>query len=144
MLRTALITGGRFAPLGETNANPFGSVAVRPTDVTTTSAAPGVGRAPTTAVSLVEPWSATFVAGTPPIMTVMSLANSAPVMVTVVPPVVLPTVGEIAVMPKVIGGGAVGLEHAAYKNVVTQTRHKRPSRFLKQRSPMDMDSVDCS
>src|SRR6266511_1900791 len=112
MLRILVRTGGWFVPEGATNANPSGSAAMRPPEVTTTSAVPGFGRAPMTAVRLVAPWKTTFVATTPPTATAASLVNSVPVIVTSVPPVVLPTVGEIDEMASDGDGGAVGLEHA--------------------------------
>jgi hypothetical protein len=83
-------TGGWLLPLGATNVNALERVAVRPPDVTTTSAAPALVLAPSTAVNTVGLWSATLVATTPPMMTVASDEKFAPLIVRFVPPVVLP------------------------------------------------------
>ena len=88
------ITGARFDPLGATNVNPFARLDVLPPEVTVTSAAPGVVRAPVTAVIDVAPDTMTLVAGTPPIITVASPAKPLPLTVTALPPVVLPVDGE--------------------------------------------------
>ena len=58
--------------------------------------APAVLRAPMTAVSDVLPDTTTLVAATPPMVTVASLEKPVPVIVTLLPPVVLPLAGEMA------------------------------------------------
>jgi hypothetical protein len=108
MLRMLVTMGGAFWPPGATNVNAFESIAVLPPAVTTTSPAPAVERAPTTAVIVVDPCTTTFVAGTPPMVTVASAVNSVPIRVTGVPPVVLPVTGAIDVTFSV-GNGAAGL-----------------------------------
>jgi len=90
-----VIAGGLFAPLGATKVNAFGRLAVFPPEVTLTSLAPGVVRAPVTAVIDVLPDTTTPVAGTPPTVTVASLANPLPEIVMLLPPVVLPIAGDI-------------------------------------------------
>jgi hypothetical protein len=90
------MTGARFDPLGATNVNPLVRLDVLPPEVTATSAAPGVVRALVNAVSDVVPDTTTLVAATPPMTTVASAAKPVPLMVTVLPPVVLPDDGETA------------------------------------------------
>lgn len=70
--------------------------------VTTTFTVPGP-RAGVLAVSEVELPKTTLAAGTPPSVTVAPFTKPEPVMVTVVPPVTGPVVGEIAVT---VGGTA--------------------------------------
>src|SRR4051812_6392200 len=95
MLRKLPMTGGRFAPLGATNMKPLVSVDVLPPEVTATSAEPTVARGAVTAMIAVLPDTVTAVAGTPPMLTIASLPNPVPVMVTGFPPVVLAVDGEI-------------------------------------------------
>jgi len=102
------ITGGRFVPLGATKLNPFGRLAVLPPEVTVTSAAPAALRTPVTAVIDVEPDTTTFVAATPPIITVASAAKPLPVIVTALPPVVLPVAGEMDETLRVVDVGLDG------------------------------------
>src|SRR5580765_6626671 len=97
-LRMLPTTGGAFVPPGATNVNAFGSVAVLPPLATTTSPAPAAPCAADTAVIIVVPWTTIPVAATPPIVTVASLPNSVPAIVTGVPPVVLPDAGVIDVI----------------------------------------------
>jgi len=99
------MTGARFDPLGATNVNPFVRLDVLPPEVTATSAAPGVVRAPVNAVSEVALATTTLVAATPPIVTVASPAKPLPLIVTLLPPAVLPVDGETEVTfrPVVVG-----------------------------------------
>src|SRR5262245_7690493 len=112
MLRMPTIPGGWLVTVGATNENAPRNVAERPPELTTTSPVP-TGPAPTVAVSCVELLVATFVAAIPATVTVASFANSLPVTVTCVPPVVLPTIGEIAVTCRPVVGCIVDfVEHA--------------------------------
>ena len=123
MLRKALMTGARFAPLGATKVNALASVLVLPLVVTATSAAPAVVRSPVTAVMEVLPDTTTPVAGTPPIDTVASLAKPVPLMVMLLPPVVLPLVGETDVTfgAELVGPEGLSEPHATTRNGMTAT-----------------------
>src|SRR4051812_22736414 len=109
MLRKLTIAGGRLEPLGATSRKPPDSVDVIAPEVTETSAGPAVGRAPVTAVIDVLPDTTMLVAGTPPMLTVASLAKPVPVIVIGFPPVVLPLAGEIADTRGVPGVGPGGV-----------------------------------
>src|SRR3954454_17254959 len=97
MLRMLVTTGALFAPDGATKVKAAASDAVRPPEETTTSAGPGAGCSPV--VALISPLLTITVAdaATPPIVTVASGAKSAPLMITGVPPVLLPDCGEMDV-----------------------------------------------
>jgi len=129
MLRNAVMAGGRFAPLGATNVNPPDSVEVLPPDVTDTSAAPGVGLAAVVAVTVLVPETTTLVADTPPMVTVVSLPNPAPVIVTVLPPVVLPVDGDTVVTFTELELGPDGESdpHAAARTGTSRHRASRRS-----------------
>jgi len=100
-----------LVPLGATNVNALASVTECPPDVTTTSPAPGLVAAPTTAVKTEELCMATSVAATPPTVTVASLAKFAPLIEMLVPPVVLPCDGEIELTPSAVDGAVGDFEH---------------------------------
>ncbi len=82
---------------------PLLRIAVLLKDVTATSARPAA-RWPVVAVIEDVLTTATFVVGTPPIVTTASAAKFVPEMVTVVPPNVLPLVGEIDVATILLEG----------------------------------------
>jgi hypothetical protein len=107
-LRKLLMTGGRLAPLGATKVKPLARLDVFPPDVTLTSPAPAVVRALVTAVIDVLPDTTTFVAATPPMVTEASLPKPLPLMVTRLPPVVLPVDGETEETFKVVDDGPDG------------------------------------
>ena len=104
---------------------PFASRPLWPSGlVTTTSTAP-VERAGVVAVIDVALAAVTPVAAVPPKVTVAPDANPVPMIVTAVPPLFEPLVGEIDVGA---GGGAVGpvpSEHAATKATQKTTPNKQ-------------------
>ena len=100
-----------MVPLGATNVNARASVTERPPDATTTSPAPGLVAAPTTAVNTEELCMATSVAAIPPTVTVASLAKFAPLIEMLVPPVVLPCDGEMELTPRAVDGAVGDFEH---------------------------------
>jgi hypothetical protein len=88
--------------------------------VTATSATP-VLRDPVTAVSELALTKVTFLASTPPMVTVAVASNRCPLIVTVVPPIDGPLFGLIdeTTGPVAGGLGAVGLPpHAAASSIV--------------------------
>src|SRR5687768_12074128 len=90
--------------LGGSNRKPLGSAPLRVPTVTTTSAAP-LACCGVRAVSVVGPCTATSVAAVPPIVTVAPAAKLVPVIVTVVPPSVVPAAGATALTVGDWGGG---------------------------------------
>lgn len=88
--------------------NPRARVAVRPPVVTTTSRAPAAVDDEVVAEIDPPPWTTTRVAAVPPIVTVASLVKPLPLIVTAVPPSVLPALGEIAEIDNPVGLGDVG------------------------------------
>ena len=75
--------------------NPPVKVAVTPAEVTTTSTTPGLGTAGVVAVIRESSTTTTLAAATPPIVTVDPGAKSLPAIVTGVPPVTGPELGEM-------------------------------------------------
>jgi hypothetical protein len=85
-----------------------GDVTVTPPLVTCTDCAPAVP-AGVVAVMRLALVTLTFVAAAPPTRTVAPEAKFVPEMVSVVPPVVGPLVGEMAVTVGAAGGGVDGI-----------------------------------
>jgi hypothetical protein len=92
--------------------------------VTTTSPAPALDFAPTTAVKTEELCRATFVAATPPTVTVASLAKFAPLIEMFVPPVVLPCDGDIELTPSTFDGVVGDFEHELTPRLSTVSSRK--------------------
>ena len=102
-------TGGWFAPDGANRFKRPLRTAVAPPEVTATSVGPAFGTGGVVAEMSVGPSTLTLVAGRPPTVTVASAANPLPVIEIDVPPVVLPTCGEMPVIDSLAGDGVVGL-----------------------------------
>jgi hypothetical protein len=107
--------------VGTTNVNALGKLAVPPAVVTATSCAPSVP-AGVTAVMLVEKTTFTFVAATPPTVTLLAPFKFVPVMVIAVPPRVVPDDG---LTPEIVGVGTTNVNAlgklAVPPDVVTAT-----------------------
>ena len=105
------------------------SVAVRPPDVTATSIVPADGLAAVTAMRVVELWMVTELGARPTRVTAASLAKPVPVIVTVVPPVVLPADGEMLVTLTADDGSVAPGEHEAHQTRPTSNRQLGRSRI---------------
>ena len=77
-----------------------------PTSLTTTATGPGVLYAGSVAVIWVADTTTTFVASTPPNVTVDGVTKPVPVIVTLVPPAVGPSAGATPSVPAMVGAAS--------------------------------------